>query len=272
LNVLARAPLGAKLGLLLVALNLAAALLAPWLAPYGPAELGGEVWASPSAAHLLGTDQLGRDLLSRLLHGARLTIGVALATTALAVAVGVPLGFAAAVVGGWVDQALSRTSDVLMAIPTLIAALLVLAVVGTSVGALILVTAGVEAPRVFRVARALAANVAAQDYVEAARLRGERLPWLLAREVLPNAAPPLAAELGLRFCFAILFVSALSFLGLGIQPPAADWGGMVRENAPAINFGLTAPLIPAAAIAALTVAVNLVVDWLLPAAGRNGVR
>lgn len=269
MRALARAPWTAKLGLLVVALNLVAAVLAPWLAPYGLAELGAEVWAEPSAEHPLGTDQLGRDLLSRLLYGARLTIGVALLTTALATGIGVPLGFAAAVTGGWVDQALSRTADVLMAIPTLITALLVLAVVGASLTALVLVTAGLEAPRVFRVARALAANVAARDYVEAARLRGERLPWLLAREVLPNAAPPLGAELGLRFCFAILFVSALSFLGLGVQPPAADWGGMVRENAPAINFGLTAPLIPAAAIAALTLAVNLVVDGLLPAAGRR---
>lgn len=254
---------GAGLGILVVALNLAAALLAPLLAPYGPAELGGEVWAPLSAAHPLGTDQLGRDLLSRLLHGARLTIGIALAATLISFTLGATLGFAAAVLGGWPDQLLSRAVDVVMAVPTLITALLVLAVVGTSIPALILLIGALDATRVFRLARALAVDIAAREYVEAARLRGERLPWLLAREILPNALAPLAAELGLRFCFVFLFVSALSFLGLGVQPPAADWGGMVRENAQAINFGLAAPLIPAAAIGILTVAVNLVVDWLL---------
>ena len=151
----------------------------------------------------------------------------------------------------------------LMAIPTLIFALLILSVLGTSIPVLILVIAVLDSTRVFRLARSLGVNIVTQDFVEVARLRGERLPWVLVREILPNAAPPLVAEFGLRFCFVFLFISALSFLGLGIQPPNADWGGMVRENAQAINFGLSAPLIPAAAIAVLTIAVNLVVDWLL---------
>ena len=150
-----------------------------------------------------------------------------------------------------------------MAIPTLIFALLVLTVLGTSIPVLILVIAVLDSTRVFRLARSLAVNIAAQDFVEVARLRGERLPWILARELLPNALPTLVAEFGLRFCFVFLFIAALSFLGLGVQPPNADWGGMVRENAQAINFGLSAPLIPAAAIAVLTIAVNLVVDWFL---------
>jgi peptide/nickel transport system permease protein len=246
-----------------ILLNLLAALLAPWLAPHGQAELGGEIWAPASAEHPLGTDQLGRDLLSRLLYGARLTIGIAAATTLISFAIGGTLGFAAGVVGGWLDQVLSRTVDALMAIPTLIFALLILAILGTSIPVLVLVIAVLDSTRVFRLSRSLAVNVAAQDFVEVARLRGERLPWVLAREILPNAAPPLVAEFGLRFCFVFLFISALSFLGLGVQPPNADWGGMVRENAQAINFGLTAPLIPAAAIAVLTIAVNLVADWLL---------
>jgi peptide/nickel transport system permease protein len=263
LRLLSSAPLSAKLGLAVIALNVLAALLAPWLAPHGQAELGGEVWAPASLEHPLGTDQLGRDLLSRLLYGARLTIGIAAATTLISFAIGGTLGFAAGVLGGWVDQLLSRAVDVLMAIPTLIFALLILAILGTSIPVLILVIAVLDSTRVFRLARSLAVNVAAQDFVEVARLRGERLPWVLAREILPNAAPPLVAEFGLRFCFVFLFISALSFLGLGVQPPNADWGGMVRENAQAINFGLTAPLIPAAAIAILTIAVNLVADWLL---------
>ena len=165
--------------------------------------------------------------------------------------------------GGWLDQLLSRAVDALMAIPTLIFALLILSVLGTSIPVLILVIAILDSTRVFRLARSLGVNIVTQDFVEVARLRGERLPWVLVREILPNAAPPLVAEFGLRFCFVFLFISALSFLGLGIQPPNADWGGMVRENAQAINFGLSAPLIPAAAIAILTIAVNLVVDWLL---------
>ncbi len=121
---------------------------------------------------------------------------------------------------------------------------------------------------VFRLCRAVALDIASMDYVEAARLRGERLIWLIRREVLPNALPPLVAEFGLRFCLAFLFIAALSFLGLGIQPPYADWGGMVRDNAQAINFGSFAPLIPAFAIAQLTIGVNLLVDWFLPGHGR----
>ena len=263
MRALAQAPISAKLGMLVILLSLIAALFAPWLAPHGQAALGGEVWAPFSSEHLLGTDQLGRDLLSRLLYGARLTIGIALVTTLTSFVIGIALGFTAAVVGGWLDQVLSRTVDALMAIPTLIFALLILSVLGTSVPVLILVIAVLDSTRVFRLARSLGVNIAAQDYVEVARLRGERLPWVLTREILPNAMPPLVAEFGLRFCFVFLFISSLSFLGLGIQPPNADWGGMVRENAQAINFGLTAPLIPAAAIAILTIAVNLVVDWLL---------
>jgi peptide/nickel transport system permease protein len=262
-KALLTAPLSAKLGLLLIVLFLVAALFASWLAPYDQAALGGDVWAPLSLEHPLGTDQLGRDLLSRLLYGARLTIGIALVTTLISFVIGITLGFTAAVVGGWLDQALSRFVDALMAIPTLIFALLILSVLGTSIPVLVLVIAVLDSTRVFRLARALAVNIAAQDFVEVARLRGERLPWVLTRELLPNAAPPLVAEFGLRFCFVFLFISALSFLGLGVQPPNADWGGMVRENAQAINFGLTAPLIPAAAIAILTIAVNLVVDWLL---------
>jgi peptide/nickel transport system permease protein len=263
MRALGKAPISAKLGLLVILVNLVAAFFAPWLAPYRQASLGGEVWAPFSGEHLLGTDQLGRDLLSRLLYGARLTIGIALVTTFVSFAIGIALGFTAAVVGGWLDQLLSRAVDTLMAIPTLIFALLILSVLGTSIPVLILVIAILDSTRVFRLARSLGVNIVTQDFVEVARLRGERLPWVLVREILPNAAPPLVAEFGLRFCFVFLFISALSFLGLGIQPPNADWGGMVRENAQAINFGLSAPLIPAAAIAVLTIAVNLVVDWLL---------
>ncbi len=258
----------AAIGFVIVGVYALAALLGPWLAPYGEAEIVADVWEPFSAAHPLGTDNLGRDMLSRLLWGATRTIGVALAATMLSFLIGMSLGYLAAVVGGWLDQLLSRAVDALMAIPTLIFALVVLAVLPPSVTILVLVIAVLDSTRVFRLARAVAMDVVVMDFVEVARLRGERLGWIVFREVLPNTLPPLIAEFGLRFCFAFLFLSSLSFLGLGIQPPAADWGGMVRDNANAISFGLVVPLIPAAAIALLTIGVNLVVDWQLERSAR----
>ena len=185
------------------------------------------------------------------------------AMAGLGFAIGIIAGFAAAILGGWIDTALSRFVDAMMAIPTLICGLIILSVLGTSIPVLIGTIASLDSTRVFRLSRAVGLNITVLDYVEVARLRGEGLWWVMRREVLPNALPPLITEFGLRFCFAFLFIAALSFLGLGIQPPLADWGGMVRDNAQAINFGGMAPLIPAAAIGQLTIAVNLVVDWLL---------
>ena len=191
------------------------------------------------------------------------TVGIAFITTALTFMMGSITGFMAATLGGWFDQALSRVVDILMAIPSLIFALLILTITGTSIPALIIVIAVLDSPRVFRLARAVSLNVVGMDYVEVAKLRGEGLWWIMNREVLPNATAPLVAEFGLRFCFVFLFISALSFLGLGIQPPTADWGSMVRDNATLITFGDITPLLPAGAIAMLTVGVNFVVDWFL---------
>ncbi|HEX2429841.1 MAG TPA: ABC transporter permease subunit, partial [Aestuariivirgaceae bacterium] len=153
--------------------------------------------------------------------------------------------------------------DVLMSIPLLIFALMLLSTFGSSVFNLIVIIAILDSTRVFRLSRAVAMNVVVMDFVEAARLRGERLGWVMRREILPNVMPPLIAEFGLRFCFVFLIIAALSFLGVGIQPPTADWGSMVRENATLITYGDITPLLPAAAIALLTVAVNFVVDWFL---------
>ena len=258
-----RLSLTAWIGLAIVVINLLAALLAPVMAPYGQAELVGDVWAPPSGQFWLGLDNLGRDMFSRLLYGARTTISIALLITICSFAIGIIAGFAAAILGGWIDTALSRFVDAMMAIPTLIFGLIILSVLGTSIPVLIGTIAILDSTRVFRLCRAVGLNITVLDYVEVARLRGEGLWWVMRREVLPNALPPLITEFGLRFCFAFLFIAALSFLGLGIQPPLADWGGMVRDNAQAINFGEIAPLIPAAAIGQLTIAVNLVVDWLL---------
>ncbi|HJP23683.1 MAG TPA: ABC transporter permease, partial [Alphaproteobacteria bacterium] len=165
--------------------------------------------------------------------------------------------------GGWTDQLLGRLIDIGMAIPSLVFALLILTIVGTSIPALIIVIGLIDSTRVFRISRAVGMNIVVMDFVEVARLRGEGLWWVIRREVLPNAMPPLVAEFGLRFCFVFLFISALSFLGLGIQPPTADWGSMVRDNATLITFGDITPLLPAGSIALLTVGVNFVVDWFL---------
>jgi peptide/nickel transport system permease protein len=263
-----RVPTGLAIGLLIIFVNLLSVLLAPWLAPHGEAELVGEVWGPPSYGAWLGLDNLGRDMFSRLIYGARTSILLALVITALAFAIGVTTGFIAATTHRWIDLALSRLVDTLMSMPSLILALIVLSVLGTAIPVLIGTIAILESTRIFRVSRSVAMNIVVMDFVEVARLRGERTWWIISREVLPNALPPLIAEFGLRFCFTLLFIASLSFLGLGIQPPAADWGSMVRENASAINFGEFAPLFPAAAIAALTIGVNLVVDWLLSIQGR----
>jgi len=266
---LRKAPPSALLGLAIIAFYLVLALFAPWIAPHGEAEIFAQPFAPWGEEHRLGTDQIGRDILSRLIYGARNTIGIALATTLLAFLIGGSLGLAAAIGRGWLDQLLSRGVDVLMAIPSLIFALMLLSIFGSSAASLILIIATLDATRVFRLTRAVALDVAVMDYVEAARLRGEGLGWVMRREILPNIMPPLVAEFGLRFCFVFLTIASLSFLGVGIQPPTADWGSMVRENAQLIQFAqydlraAVTPLIPAAAIALLTVGVNFVVDWFL---------
>jgi peptide/nickel transport system permease protein len=258
-----RMPLSAMIGVLGFGFYVFLALFAQWIAPYPVFEVVGKVWEPPSWQFPLGTDNIGRDLLSRLIWGAQITIFIAGAATFLSFAIGVSLGFLAAIMRGWVDQVLSRLIDLLMAIPTLIFALVVLSVLPTDLYVLILVMAVLDSTRVFRISRAVAVDIAVMDFVEAARLRGEGWGWIMAREVLPNALSPLLAELGLRFAFAVLFLSALSFLGLGVQPPAADWGSMVKENKDGIVFGISAALIPGAAIATLAICVNLVVDWVL---------
>ena len=257
------APPTAVFGLVVVVVYSVLALLAPLLAPYGETQIVAGEYAPWSLAHPLGTDNLGRDMLTRLIYGARNTIGIAIVTTVLAFLVGGVGGLVAGTLRGWVDQLLGRVVDVLMAVPSLIFTLLLLAIFGTSVLSMIVIIAGVESTRIFRLARALALGIGVLDYVDAARLRGEGLAWLIAREILPNAVAPLIAEFGLRFCFVFLFIAGLSFLGLGIQPPTADWGSMVRESAALISYGDITPLLPAGAIALLTVGVNFIVDWML---------
>ncbi len=262
-RALRRAPPSALFGLAVITVYLVAAVFAPLIAPFGEAEVVAGAYQAPDASFWLGTDQIGRDVLSRMIYGARNTLGIALATTVLSFLLGGLLGMFAAVRGGWFDQVVGRIVDALMSVPTLIFALMLLAVFGKSVTNLIIIIAMLDATRVFRLARAIALNITVLDYVEVARLRGEGMNWIMIREILPNIMSPLIAEFGLRFCFVCLTISALSFLGAGIQPPAADWGSMVAESKSLVTYGDLTPLYPAAALALLTISVNYVVDWVL---------
>ena len=272
-------PLTASFGILVIILYALTAIFAPLLAPYGQETILGSANVIPGTdpAYPLGTDQIGRDILSRLIYGARNTVGIAFVTTLLAFVIGVTFGFLAATLGGWLDNILSRAVDVLMAIPSLIFALLLMTIASVWAPRLgipltvfmVLIIAVIDSTRVYRLARAVAQNIVVMDYIEAAKLRGEGLGYLVFKEILPNATAPLLAEFGLRFCFVFLTIAALSFLGVGIQPPLADWGTMVRDMAAFINYAQFAPLaavtplLAAGAIALLTVGVNFVVDWML---------
>ena len=251
------------LGVAVVLFWLLMALLGSFVAPYHQADLVADNGFQPMDRQFwLGSDYLGRDTLSRIMWGASTTIGISVAATLLAYCAGVTLGIAAAVKGGWTDNALSRANDVAMALPDLMLALIVIAALGSSVPILIVVTAVVYTPGVFRLSRALGHDIMVQDFVEAARARGEGVWWIIRREVLPNAVMPLATDFGFRVAFVILFISSLSFLGLGIQPPMADWGSMVRENMQGLNYGAMAAIWPALAIASLTISINMIVDDL----------
>ena len=214
----------------------------------------------PSKIVYLGTDYLGRDTLSRILYGARTTIGISFIATLWAYAIGVTLGIAAAVGSKLLDMTLSRLNDAILAIPSLMLALVMIAALGSTIPLLILLTGIIYAASVFRIARSLGQEVMVSDFVEAARVRGEGLWWIITREILPNIAMPLATDFGLRFVWIILFISALSFLGLGVQPPMSDWGSMVKENLPGLIYGSIAPIVPSLAIATLTISVNMIVD------------
>jgi len=267
--LLSKAPFTAWLGMIIVSSYFFVALFAPFLAPYGEAQIFKVPYAPWDNVHIFGTDRLGRDILSRLIYGARNTMGIALVTTFLAFLIGVGFGLLSAILRGWVDQILARFVDILMAIPSLIFALMLLSIFGSTALNLILIIAVLDSTRVFRLARAVGMNVVVMEYVEAARLRGEKISWIMGKEILPNILPPLVAEFGLRFCYVFLMIASLSFLGVGIQPPTADWGSMVRDTGELIQFAaydVTAaltPILPAAAIGILTIGVNFVVDWFL---------
>ncbi|QDQ88448.1 ABC transporter permease [Alcaligenaceae bacterium SJ-26] len=236
------------------------AMGAPWLAPYAPNQVIGASWDVPSASHWLGTDNLGRDLLSRMIWGARTTLGIALMATLLAFVTGGTAGLLAGAQGGALDRIASWLNNVFLSIPTLVFALVVLSLVPAGILSLTLLVAFLEALRIFRVARALAAECACLDYVMVARMRGESRWWIICREILPNVALPLLAEFGLRLSFAILLIASLSFLGLGLPPPATDWGSIAKENRDGILFGVWAALVPGAIIALLALLIHALIE------------
>jgi peptide/nickel transport system permease protein len=265
-----RLPLSGKVGLALVLFWSVIALIGPLLAPYpASAFIDQDVFSGSSGKLLLGSDYLGRDVLSRLLSAARYTVGLGAGAAFLACIVGTSLALMAAVGKPWLDELLSRFMDTLISIPSKILALVMVAAFGSSLWLLLLIAGLTYVPGNYRIARALAVNLNQMDFVTVARARGERSVYIARSEILPNMIHPLLADFGLRFVFIVLLLSALSFLGLGVQPPAADLGSLVRENISGMAEGAPAILMPAIAIATLTVGVNLLID-ALPKAGRHG--
>lgn len=258
-----RLPLSGRVGLALVIFWLLAASIGPALAPYPiGAFVTYDVFEGFSAGHWLGSDYLGRDVLSRLLWGARYTVGLALAAVVLAVVTGTSLALFAVVSESWLDEALSRFMDTVISIPSKIFALVLVAAFGSSLGLLLLLAAITYVPGNYRIARSLAVNLNQMDYVQVARARGESRLHVALAEILPNMIHPLMADFGLRFVFIVLLLAGLSFLGLGVQPPNADLGSLVRENISGLSEGAPAILMPALAIATLTIGVNLLIDAL----------
>ena len=254
------------LGITVVSFWVFIAIFGPLIAPLGENDLpfpdDYSEFQPPRAGAWLGTDVDDRDILSRLMFGAGRTIGISFVATVLAYFLGVVLGIGAAISSPRVDMVVSRINDAFLSLPTIMLGLVVVAAVGSSIPVLIITAGVIYATVVFRLARALGQEIMVMDFVEAARVRGEGYIWIITREIWPNAAMPLMTDFGLRLIYVILFISSLSFLGLGVQPPQADWGSMVRENLGALSYGQSIiPVIaPALSIATLTVAINLIVD------------
>ncbi|MFA6310527.1 MAG: ABC transporter permease [Sterolibacterium sp.] len=269
-NFLKASSLSGRIGLGLVAFWLLLALFGPLVAPYEVGAIVAEdVFAPLSLAFPLGSDYLGRDMLSRVLYGTRYTVGLAFAAALAASSLGTSLALFATVSGRWIDELMSRAMDTLISIPSKIFALVMVAAFGSSVPLLLFTAALSYLPGAFRIARALAVNLNTMEYVQVARVRGEGRIYIACVEILPNMLHPILADFGLRFMFVVLLLSGMSFLGLGVQPPDADLGSLVRENISGLGEGAPAVVMPALAIAMLTIGVNLLIDSLPRAGGRN---
>ncbi|WP_051481427.1 ABC transporter permease [Paraburkholderia nodosa] len=261
-----------RIGLVISIAWIFIAIFGSSIAPYSMMDMsGGKVFASSSLAYPLGTDFLGRDLLSRILYGARYSIGLALAATLIASVSGTLLALVSTVIGSWFDEIVCRIVDALLVTPSKILALLVIAIYGSDLRVLVLTAGVIYMPGAFRIAHSQAVGINAMEYVTVARLNGESTFHIACREILPNMIHPMFADFGLRFVYNVLMLSALSFLGLGVQPPYADWGSLVRENLSGLSSGASAVIMPALAIATLTIGVNLLIDSLA-ARKRGGAR
>ena len=239
-----RPPIASTIAAAVVALWLIVAVVAPWIAPYSAGHLVSPIILGPmTRAFPFGTDYLGRDMLTRVLLGARITVGLSAAATLLACVAGVTLGLAAAVRGGWFDAVLSRVLDAVISLPSLLFGLVAVASFGASMPVLIATAAVIYTPGAYRTARSLAVNLNALDFVTVARARGEGTWFIMREEILPNLLLPVLTDFGLRFVYVVLLLSGLSFLGLGVQPPYADWGSLVRENLEGLADGSPAVII-----------------------------
>lgn len=255
-------------GLSLICLVLAIAVFGPLAAPHSPTEFVGPLYAPPSASIWLGTDYLGRDVLSRFLFGGRTLLFLALVGTSFGVAVGTTIGVFAAYTRGWLDESLMRAMDLLLSFPDIVLALLLISAVGPKLWLVVTAVALAHVPRVARVTRGATLQVAQQDFIEAAEARGERTFYILAHEIVPNITAQILVEFGLRLTFSIATIAGLSFLGLGVQPPKPDWGLMINENRAGLVVQPYSVLIPVAAVALLTIGTNLVADSIARARAR----
>lgn len=247
------------------------AVVGPYVSPYSPTQPIGDPLSGPSSGALLGTDFLGRDVLSRLLHGGGSVLGLAAAATALAYGAGLAIGLVAGYSRSIADPLLMRAVDVMLAFPPLLFLLVLITGAGSSVGALILGVAVIQAPAISRIVRTATLEVSVRGYVEAAVARGERSVAVITREVLPNILAPVLVDAGLRFTFSILIIASVNFLGLGLQPPSSDWARMIGENREYISLNAFAVVAPAGMIGILTIGINLVGDAIARSLGRSYV-
>jgi len=258
------------IGLVIILFWVVIAVIGPAIAPFGINEIDrGQVWKAASSKHLMGTDNLGRDIFSRVLVGARLMVTLPTVSVACAAVVGTTIGLLSGYRGGWVDEIIMRLMDVVYAFPLLMLYIMIIVAVGASAGNVVLAITIASSPAIARLARGLALDLRNREFVAAAKMRGEPTRYILFREILPNMFEPILVDALVRIGYASFFVSALGFLGLGVPEPHPDWGRMVANARSALIITPTAPLFPAFAIASLVIAFNLLADGLSEVANRG---
>ena len=252
----------ATIGVAIILLWVFIAIAAPIISPYSPTEMPGARLESPSREHWLGTDHLGRDVMSRLFWGTRVVLLLAPISVLLGILIGAPLGLTSGYVGGVVDMLIMRGSDIILSFPTLLIYILIITSIGPSALIVVVSVAIGNIPTITRIVRSLALDERTKDYVNAARLRGERRSYILLREILPNVSGPIIVDTTIRVGYAIMAIGSLGFLGLGIPPPTPDWGGMINEGRQWIFLMPWVVLAPAAALSSVVIALNLLADGI----------